>query len=339
MKILFIFTGGTIGSTLADDIISIDGGKSYQIIEKYKERYGLLEEYYVVEPYTRLSENATGETLSELVSTVLFYQDKGYDGIIITHGTDTLQYAAAAIAYALGNNCIPTCLIASNYPIEDSRANGLANLAGGIHFIKRQEKGTYVSYQNKGEDIKIHRATRLLVHGVYEDQIYSVQNSYVGSFNSDFTYSKNLYYKERADQIEPLKGSFTKKSDMIYQIMPYPGYNYPLPKILKEMGVEYIVQGTYHSGTIRTEGEEVKEFFGQINQDNIVVFLAGVTEGAVYETTQKYEEFFIHHGLPIAPIAMYIKLWMLASMNLETQVDIEEMMKKSLAGDIITNLE
>ena len=57
MRILFVFTGGTIGSTLSGDIISTDEGKSYRIIEAYRERFGIDFEYDMLEPYTALSEN------------------------------------------------------------------------------------------------------------------------------------------------------------------------------------------------------------------------------------------------------------------------------------------
>ena len=63
MKLLFIFTGGTIGSTLHGDVISTDGDKSRKIIETYREKFGIGFEYDAVEPYTALSENNTGTDL------------------------------------------------------------------------------------------------------------------------------------------------------------------------------------------------------------------------------------------------------------------------------------
>jgi len=96
MKILFIFTGGTIGSTLKDgNVIATDEKKSYKIIEAYGKKYTIDFEYDVCEPYTELSENNTGEHIRMLSTCIRSKLDCGYDGIIITHGTDTLQYSAA----------------------------------------------------------------------------------------------------------------------------------------------------------------------------------------------------------------------------------------------------
>jgi L-asparaginase len=49
-----------------------------------------------------------------LITTVKENLSSDYDGIIVTHGTDTLGYSAAALAYALGNGTVPVCLVSSN---------------------------------------------------------------------------------------------------------------------------------------------------------------------------------------------------------------------------------
>ena len=67
MKLLFVFTGGTIGSTQNGDVISSDAEKSYKIIDAYNARYGIDFEYDTVEPYTELSENNTGWHIKKLV--------------------------------------------------------------------------------------------------------------------------------------------------------------------------------------------------------------------------------------------------------------------------------
>ena len=99
MKLLFIFTGGTIGSTLDGAYISPDRSKAYRLIEAYAEKYGIDFEYDLTEPYTSLSENNTGLQIKALCSSVKASLGQGYDGIIVTHGSDTLQYSAAAVGY------------------------------------------------------------------------------------------------------------------------------------------------------------------------------------------------------------------------------------------------
>ena len=134
MKILFLFTGGTIGSTASGDTITTDSKKPYLLLETYKAAYGISFEYDTKEPYTALSENNTGKTLRHLCESVKSHLDGGYDGIVITHGTDTLQYSAAALSYAFADIKIPVCLVSSNLPIEKKGANGIPNLRAAIRF-------------------------------------------------------------------------------------------------------------------------------------------------------------------------------------------------------------
>ncbi len=41
MKILFVFTGGTIGSTLQGGFITPTQGAPYLLLERYREKYGI----------------------------------------------------------------------------------------------------------------------------------------------------------------------------------------------------------------------------------------------------------------------------------------------------------
>ena len=50
-----------------------------------------------------------------------------YDGVIITHGTDTLQYTAAFTGYIMAGAQIPIVLVSANYVLEDVRSNGVDN--------------------------------------------------------------------------------------------------------------------------------------------------------------------------------------------------------------------
>ena len=70
MKILFIFTGGTIGSTLNGDYITTEQSKAYGIISAYQKKHGINFDYDVVEPYTELSENNTGLNIKNLAKCV-----------------------------------------------------------------------------------------------------------------------------------------------------------------------------------------------------------------------------------------------------------------------------
>lgn len=169
MKIQAIFTGGTIGSGRGrDGRIAPQQEMRYKLLDWYQ-RFGEKMEFQAEEPYYILSENLGAENLNILMECVRGHLRKGWaDGILIMHGTDTLQYTAAILGYVFGWADIPIVLVSSDFPLEDERANGYTNFRYAVEFIKGgYGKGVFVSYSNPGDIPKIHRGTRLLGHRVF----------------------------------------------------------------------------------------------------------------------------------------------------------------------------
>ncbi len=331
MKILFVFTGGTIGSTLnSDNIIATDAQKSYKIIEAYSKRYAVDFDYDIVEPYTELSENNTGEHIRKLALCVKEKLNAGYDGIIVTHGTDTLQYTAAALGYAVGSDSIPVCIVSANRPIEHERSNGLGNLHGAVCFIKNKlGRGVFVPYQNdNGKFVRVHRGTRLIGAKSFSDDVSSVMSSIYGYFDAEFNFVKNENYKEKADEMSELDLlALSEYSDTILVTFPYTGMVYP------EIGekVKYILMNTYHSGTVNTSSPRAKEFFAKAQEKGIKVYAVGVNEGPDYESAELFGALGIIPIKNISPVAAYIKLWALS----QAEGNVSEKLTLSLSGDIV----
>ena len=304
MKLLFIFTGGTIGSTACGETISVDAAKPYLLCEKYAERYPVDFTYDTLEPFTELSENLTGEHISLLMQTVKAHLSDGYDGIIVTHGTDTLSYSAAALGYALGNDTVPVCLVSANYPIEDPRSNGLANLHAAITLIRtRTAKGVFVLYRNDMDDETVcHRATRLSTSLALSDNVFSVLECPYGTLTED-GFVKNPEYTETPDEIDaPASLSLPARCAEILRIFPYPGMIYPaIPD-----GIRAILLDTYHSGTVDGKSPEAHAFLSEAMTRAIPVY---VTDGAAYDSTRIFDEYGVKR-LPLSPIAAYTKLWL-----------------------------
>ncbi len=332
MKILFVFTGGTIGCTVKGDYISIDGEKPYLLLERYKKKYGMDFSYDTVSPYTALSENNTGDTLRLLCESVRGYLAGGYDGIVVTHGTDTLQYSAAALAYTLADAKIPMVLVSSNQPIEFSAANGLSNLHGALRFIREvSTAGVFVSYQNRGEDVKIHRGTRLLSSPAFSDGVYSIYDSFYGSFLTEGAFCKNPAYRELPNAISSISArGLSANCDEILRISPYPGN--PYPPIPAE--VRYILHESYHSGTVNAVSPAAINFFEQARARGVKVFLTGATHGVLYESTGTFQGLGIEPLWGIAPIAAFVKLWLLSNAQPQTEITAQTL-QASLAADVV----
>lgn len=330
MKILFVFTGGTIGSVANDGIINTDGNRPRVLLAAYERAHGISFAYDCVEPYTALSENNTGDTLRALCACVATHKDKGYGGIVVTHGTDTLQYSAAVLAYAFADISIPLCLVSANYPAGDARSNAIPNLHGALRFIAEVGKaGVWVPYQNVGEPLHVHRGTRLLESIAFTDYVESVFSSRYGTFLGNKPFEGNADYRERADALPALGvPALGEDAPQILRVQPCPGMVYP------EIGeeVRYILHASFHSGTVNTASSEAKRFFAEARARNIPVFLTGVTEGDAYASTSAFAALGITPLYRIAPVAAYVKLWMLSAQGKRVTA---EMLHSPLAGDVI----
>ena len=329
MKILFIFTGGTIGSTLHGNVISPDENKPRKLIEEYKTRFGIDFEYSILEPYTELSENNTGEHIKNLARCVTDNLNIGYDGIIVTHGTDTLQYSSAALGYAIGSSSIPVCIVSANRPVEDDKSNALNNLRAAVNFIKNKYgNGAFVPYQNeKDKFVKIHRATRLVSSRAFSEEVASIFDNEYGCFDENFVFHKNEDYKESADSIAPLDTSnLCEQSNSILFLPTYVGMKYPS----LNSNTKYVLLSSYHSGTVNTKSQASVTFFKHAAKLGIKVYLTGVSNAPEYESATFFEELNITPLKNISPIAAYVKLWLISCNKIS-----EKLLDSSLSGDIL----
>ena len=309
MKILSIFTGGTIGCRKSvDGILTAKEKAPYQLLEMYREKNGNQVEFSTLEPYCILSENLSARYLTQLLAVVGEELKKDYDGIVITHGTDTLQYTAAMLGLVFEQAKIPIVLVSSTYILEDERANGSANFEGAVRFIEAKlGTGVFVSYQNTGESLTIHRATQLQCALQLSDRISSISDNWYAKWRED-GFERNTNYREKTYNLifDTLPVRLTEKSKEILRIRPYPGMQYPT--IPKETRV--ILHESYHSGTIPV-GEELKKFVSEAKSRGIPIYVSGLSETeAVYETVKEYQELGIESLPEGGVITQYCALWL-----------------------------
>lgn len=348
MKILVIFTGGTIGSKVNEGYISPDSGQPFRLMERYYERkagpiQGITFDTCV--PYTLLSENLTGEYIAKLGACVKENLKKDYDGVIVAHGTDTLQYAAAMVGYLAGGDSIPVMFVSSNYVLEDERANGLDNFACAVDFITGQRgRGTFVSYRNQDDVVYIHRAVRTLPHLPYSDEVYSIGNQYYGKYVKStsqlgtraqgilealkWTYWDNTEYHFVKSTENSFRQLPKKWNSGILRIFPYPGMEYPA--VLND--VRAVLLDTYHSGTLCSITPSLHAFLEDAGQKNLPVYITGANTETDYASFLELEGKNVQVLRNLSPVAAYVKLWL----ALESGEDVSEVMERNIAEDFFT---
>ena len=74
---------------------------------------------------------------------------QSYDGVVITHGTDTMAYTAAALSFMLAGVGKPVILTGSQLPLVHPLTDGRLNLLRAIHAAMADISGVYVCFDNQ----------------------------------------------------------------------------------------------------------------------------------------------------------------------------------------------
>ncbi|MFA5985441.1 MAG: asparaginase domain-containing protein [Methylococcaceae bacterium] len=284
--ILVVFTGGTIGSLAVNGTINTNGQAAYQLISLYKqhnnEKYEI--DFTCISPLQVLSENLAPEAWEVLIAAIEAAKPTLYDGIIVTHGTDTLAFTAAALSLYFNAIAIPVLLVSSDYPLAHANANGLENFICAVEFIcQNKAHGVFVPYTNRKQGMQIHHGARLASSLQLSGDFISVQNQ------PYCTYEKGQFSEASAiAKRNPVNLSATF-SQRILLIKPYPGleYNY-----FNLDAVDIVLHDLYHSGTACSSlqwGQQyaLTDFIQQCQKRDIKVYLApALKSDSAYESTR-----------------------------------------------------
>ncbi len=124
-KILLIGTGGTIASGLTDEGLSPE--LSPEQLLRYVPSVASRCEVDCLSPYSIDSTNILPSHWVEL-SRILRENYDRYDGFVISHGTDTMAYTAAALSYLVRHADKPIVLTGAQKPIRDDSTDSKMNL-------------------------------------------------------------------------------------------------------------------------------------------------------------------------------------------------------------------
>ncbi len=253
--ITLITTGGTIGSTSEEDSVNVSRGEQLlqQHIAELCERNQLAIK-------TRAAFNKNSEDLAPadwltLINVIADEIAQGSDRIIITHGTDTMAFSAAALALCFGQQAVKIVLTGSCFTLEHPESDVSANLLGALASAAESNiaNGVYVSFLNDEKQVQVIDA--LTVKPMIFDEL-SFQAQFresLGVFNQTLTVFTAHSYKPKtlSASINPADirlDLLTKAEPSVVQISCYPGMSaVPLCAALAK-GCCVIVN-LYHSGT------------------------------------------------------------------------------------------
>lgn len=340
-KILVIFTGGTIGSKKTDNTINVDDSTSYYLLDQYNNsEYKNEVLFEMSQSLNILSENLIPKDWLVLYETLSQLDLAAYNGIIITHGTDTLPFTSAAISYLFNWSPIPVVITASNYPLEDGRSNGFDNFVNSVEFILNDNiPGVFVIFENNWGESIVHLGTRLIQAVPFTHEFDSI-NSIIFGKMEDYKFVKYEHpsnppleeFRKPKQSVNLPRINFA--NDIVY-IKPYPGLNYEYYDFSARKP-RAVLHDLYHSGTACTRMDDrfqhsLISFIDQCIDNDIEVFISPIKDisGDLYISSNKLLQAGAH-SLPNISIEASIVKLMLAYGCFTDENSIHKFMKESL---------
>ena len=144
-NILLLTTGGTIASK--------PGGQGLEpqrsdVMERELEQ---LRTYYRITVRDLICLDSSNITPEEwqLIARHIYEDRAGFDGVVVSHGTDTMAYTASAVTFMLPNIDIPVVFTGSQLPLADMLSDGPENLRTAFAMAASGHPGVFLAFDRK----------------------------------------------------------------------------------------------------------------------------------------------------------------------------------------------
>ena len=293
MKILLIYTGGTIGMVHDSEnnaYVPFDfENLQAQIPELQQLDFTLEVQSY--EPSID-SSNMQPKIWVQLANTIEQAYTK-YDGFVILHGSDTMAYTASALSFMLENLNKPVILTGSQLPSGVPRTDAKENLITAIEIASSCRDGVpevpevavYFEYQ-------LYRGNR--THKANADHFEAFVSANYPPLAEAGVYLKfNRRYCRKANeeslQVHP------KMNANITVLKLFPGITKATVKaILNQQKTEAVLLETYGSGNAPTSKWFLDEIEAAINKGLLILNVSQCIGGSVdlgrYETSKRLKD-------------------------------------------------
>ena len=144
-NILLLTTGGTITSTPGDD------GLVPQRADAMAREVAQLRTYYdiAVEDIMCMDSSNIRPEEWQQIARQIFRQQCNYDGIVVSHGTDTMAYTASAVTFMLPGVRIPVVFTGSQVPLTQPLSDGADNLQTAFAMAASGKPGVFIAFDRK----------------------------------------------------------------------------------------------------------------------------------------------------------------------------------------------
>ena len=299
MKIAVITTGGTIGC-VPDGGVLRPSADIAPLLEAAARCGAPSAEYDVLPLMNVLSENLGGSDIvriAEVVTAAL----ASSDGAVVTHGTDTLDVTAAALAFALGSECAPVALASAFRPLSAQDSDAPLCFAACAAVAASGMRGVYACSASGPLTAAVHYGVRLMPFAPYSDAMYSL-GGHAAMFRGGVL--EQCHVPVPPPDMPPRDiSALALPSDVMF-VAPTSLLSLPEPP----EGVRKVVFALFHSATLPSSRADFVAFCRRCSSRGISLYALGASPSAHYASMDAFADLGITVLPRVAPAAAAVAL-------------------------------
>ena len=330
-KILLISTGGTIASKIDYRTGAVTPALTASELNATVPELSNIANIDTEVLFSEYSENLLPEHWIKIAEKLNSCARSEYRGIIIAHGTDTMQYTAAALAFSLSGFPKPVALVGSQRSSDRPSSDAALNLIAAARFLVETDvTGVFVVMHNTSSDDEIacHWATRVRKNHTSKRNAFQTIGGSPAFIIQDNRIEKNKLFNLPKVEYSPK----IKFDNRVALVKYYPGFEPKIMDYIVSSGFKAIIfegTGLGHVGKIMYDSiEKAKKkgmFVGMTSQ-----CIDGMVSMTVYDSGRDLLNLGVTPlGNMIPETALVKAMWALA--NSKDSAEMNKIMKENIA--------
>ncbi|MDY6765668.1 MAG: Glu-tRNA(Gln) amidotransferase subunit GatD [Halobacteria archaeon] len=327
--ISLISTGGTIASTVDYRTGAVSAQFDAEDVLRAVPDLAGIANYRSRVVSNILSENMTPDHWRDLAHAVYEEIDEGADGVVVMHGTDTMQYSASALSFML-DTPVPIVFVGSQRSADRPSSDNVVNAVCAVEAAKSDVAEVLVCmHANESDHVcALHRGTRVRkMHTSRRDAFRTIGGRPLGrvKYETREVEVRDEYSRRGETEL----GIHEGMNENVAQVKYVPGMDDSVLDFYSDCdGI--VIEGT-GLGHVRTDWIPKIE---EMSDDTLFVMTSQCLEGRicdrVYDTGRDLLDAGVVEGEDMLPETAYVKLmWVLANSD-----DPRHAISEDIAGEI-----
>ena len=324
-NILLLTTGGTIASMPGGEgLAPTDSAVFAREMEQLRTYYNIT-----VRELICLDSSNIRPIEWQIIAEGIWNNRQGFDGIVVSHGTDTMGYTASAVTFMLPNIDLPVVFTGSQLPLVDMLSDGPDNLRTAFAMAASGHPGIYLAFDRK---VMLGcRAVKVRASGFSAFESINARYAALVS-NAGLSIDHSV--------LPVMQGAPALRKDIseeVFLLRLTPGLSPRIFDALVDMGYKGIVIEAFGLGGVNILGEGLGAIRRALEKGiNVVVTTQCLYDSAnlgVYQVGVKLLELGVIQGKDMTSEAAMTKLMWAIGQGMDNE-QIAQLFQTNLAGEV-----